>query len=112
MKMKEWIKQAVQMASVTAVIAMLTPTASATNKLMEQTWVTGGIQLIKDATAVSMIVFPLLGILEAGYFWWRRSTAEPQEKAQWRDKTINAASVGIVIGLISGIVSVVTSYLA
>lgn len=109
MKVNNITKETLHQVSSAGLIGCLTARVSA-NSLMEQPFVTGALQLVQDATAISALLFPSLGILYAGYYWWRRSAAEPQEKPQWRDRAVDAASVGIVIGLISALVSVVTSY--
>lgn len=93
----------------TALLAFATPVSA--NAIMEAPWFQGGMQLAKDATAAGLVIFPLIGIAFSIYYWFRRGIAEPEEKKRWQDRAVNAMLIGIVVGLISGVASLLSSYM-
>lgn len=77
------------------------------NRLAQTKVVTGTVKLIKDATAVVLIIAPILAALLIGYFLIRKSAATEQEHERWNKKI--SVTVISLIGIIS--VSVLLSAL-
>lgn len=111
MKFNEKFRTAVRILTLgTAFITSAIPVNA--NAIMETEWFQGGMRLASDATAAGIVIFPVIGLAFAGYFWFRRGIAEPEEKNGWRKRAIDAMLIGVIVGLISGIASLITSYLA
>lgn len=94
----------------TAILAFATPVSA--NAIMETAWFKGAMKLANDATSAGLVIFPLIGIAFSIYYWFRRGIAEPEEKKRWQDRAVNAMLIGIVVGLISGVASLLSSYMA
>ena len=71
---------------------------------------TGTIRLINDLTALITILGPIVGGLAAGVFLLRRSMADEQDGKMWTKRAITAVCCGISVGLVAGIITIITGY--
>lgn len=76
----------------------------------DSTLYTGTINLIKDLMGWAMVLCPMFGGLAAVYFMIRRSMADEQEGKMWTNRIVIAIVCGVGGSLVSGLISIVTSY--
>ena len=70
----------------------------------------GTLKLVNDISSYLMIIGPIVAIAFCLYFVTRRSAADEHEGKMWNKKISMAIICGVAVPLISGVVSMLTSY--
>ena len=81
-----------------------------TNDLDNSTVVTGFKKLMADVTKILVYVCPGVGGAAAVYFLIRRSMSDEQDGKMWMRRIYLAVGCGVGGGLVSGIISLISSY--
>lgn len=71
---------------------------------------TGFVDLISDLTTAGMIICPAAGALFALYYFIRRGMADEQDGKLWTKRIVTSLVCGVGGLLVSGIISLLTSY--
>ena len=71
---------------------------------------TGFVNLLNDLTTALMVVCPISGTVAALYFMIRRSMADEQDGKMWTKRITTAIICGVGGMLVSGLISLLTSY--
>lgn len=71
---------------------------------------TGLVDLIGDLTTAGMIICPAAGALFALYYFIRRGMADEQDGKLWTKRIVTSLVCGVAGLLVSGIISLLTSY--
>lgn len=109
-KRKENLKKQLLTVSITAA-TLVTPAFASGGAIAESTIGKGLINLIKDLTFYLTILGPLTGALMAAYFLIRRNVAEEDtDKVMYKKRAIGAGGGGIAVGLVTGIITLISSY--
>lgn len=71
---------------------------------------TGLVELINDLTTAGMIICPAAGAVFALYYFIRRGMADEQDGKLWTKRIVTSLVCGVGGLLVSGIISLLTSY--
>ncbi len=109
-KRKENLKRQLLTVSMTAA-TLITPALATGGAIAESTIGKGLINLVKDTTFYLTILGPLTGTLMAVYFLIRRNVAdEDTDKVMYKKRAISAGVGGIAVGLVNGIITLISGY--
>ena len=85
-------------------------TAGGGNKISSSTVGKGLVNMFNDASTFLLILSPLAGGAFALYFLMRKNAADDQDQKQWNRRLINTGICTAGAVLVTGIISLVTSY--
>ncbi len=109
MKRTNPFRKAAALCCIAAFMLLAVNPASAAG-FRDSTLYTGTVNLINDLTIWAMVLCPLIGGLAALVFLIRRSMADEQEGKMWTNRIVIAIACGVGGSLISGLISIITSY--
>lgn len=98
------------LAAVTVTTAICLPCAASASTWQTSPIATGTQKLINDITTWLVVICPLVGGLAALYFFIRRSIADEQDGKLWTRRIFTAIICGVAGALVSGLISLITSY--
>lgn len=84
--------------------------AAQTTKLENSAFYKGFLELLQDLSLAVTILGPAICIIFAGVYFARRSMADEQDGKMWNKRITTALICAVSIGLISGLVTLITSY--
>ncbi|MEA4895909.1 MAG: hypothetical protein VB064_11710 [Oscillospiraceae bacterium] len=97
--------------SVPAVLAFMSVTVQAyADNLSSSTVGTGIRNILNDLSSFGMVICPIVGGAAAVYFLIRRSMADEQDGKMWSRRIWVAILCGVGGLLVSGIISLISSY--
>lgn len=108
---KHTVRQLLTMVFATAlfVAGTITPAYAAT-VLENSTFYKGFMHLLQDVSLAVTIGGPLICVICAGVFLARRGMADEQDGKMWNKRIATALICAVAIGLVSGLVALITSY--
>ena len=91
-------------------VASTCPNVYAATKLENSAFYKGFLELLQDLSLAVTFLGPAICIIFAGVYFARRSMADEQDGKMWNKRITTALICAVSIGLISGLVTLITSY--
>lgn len=92
------------------VTAMISPAYATATGIQSSTFYIGLVKFLNDLMTVLMVACPVVGGLAAVFFTIRRSMADEQDGKMWTKRIVTAIICGVLGGLITGLISLLTGY--
>ena len=80
------------------------------NKIVDSFIGKGTVELANDMSGFLMLLAPIIAVCASGYFLIRRSSANEHDGIMWNKRIVTAIICGVAVFLISGVISLITSY--
>lgn len=90
------------------VAAMISPAYAA--RIQDSDFYKGSLNLLNDLSTAAIFAGPIVCGLVAVVFFIRKSMADEQDDKLWNKRIVKAIVCGVAIGLVSGIITLLTSY--
>lgn len=95
---------------VLALTAYAEDTTTPGGDFANSTFATGTKRLLEDVSGWLIGIGIVAGSLAAGYCLLRRAFADEADGKMWRNRAITAGICGAAVGLVGGIIALVSSY--
>lgn len=79
-------------------------------RLQDSDFYKGTINLLQDIFMAVTVLGPSICLIAAGVFFARKSMSDDQDDKQWNRRIGKALICGVAIGLVSGLLTLITGY--
>lgn len=107
---KQLNKKVIKWTSLAAAFTSLLTTNACAANLAGSQLGSGITKMINDAANYLTVLGPVVACVAAIYFFIRRSMADEQDGKTWNRRIIVSIICGVAVALVSGIISLVSSY--